>query len=97
MAPSSSEHPATPSLTAPAQERARKTIFDLNREFSEFLGITHDDLRLLSTCHEALLQGSERFGQLFYDYLFNFSATADVLTEYQFGGDTESHGVPWRP
>lgn len=21
----------------------------------------------------------------------------DVLTEYQFGGDTESHGVPWRP
>ncbi len=21
----------------------------------------------------------------------------DVLSEYQFGGDTESHGVPWRP
>ena len=21
----------------------------------------------------------------------------DVLTEYQFAGDTESHGVPWRP
>jgi len=86
MAPSSSEHPATPSLTAPAQERVRKTIFDLNREFSEFLGITHDDLRLLNVCHEALLQGSERFGQLFYDYLFNFSATAGVLTEYQRSG-----------
>jgi len=25
------------------------------------------------------------------------SGGPDVLTEYQFAGDTESHGVPWRP
>ncbi|MDO9372704.1 MAG: EAL domain-containing protein [Gammaproteobacteria bacterium] len=83
---SSDGHHEKPGLNTPAQEGKRKTVFDLNREFSEFLGITHEDLRLLSTCHEALLQGSERFGQLFYDYLFNFSATAGVLTEYQRSG-----------
>lgn len=68
--------------------RTRKSIPDLNREFSKFLGITNADMQLLSICHGALLHGSERFGQLFYDYLFNFSATAGVLAEYQRSGNT---------
>ncbi|MDP1708253.1 MAG: EAL domain-containing protein [Gammaproteobacteria bacterium] len=66
----------------------RKSIPDLNREFSKFLGITSEDLHLLGVCHDALLQGSERFGQLFYNYLFNFAATAGVLAEYQRSGNS---------
>lgn len=68
--------------------RTRKSIPDLNRECSKFLGITGADLHLLSVCHGALLQGSERFGQLFYTYLFNFAATAGVLAEYQRSGNS---------
>jgi diguanylate cyclase (GGDEF)-like protein/PAS domain S-box-containing protein len=86
MAPSSSEHSGKPSLGTPAQAGVRRPIFSLNREFNEFLSISYEDLGLLSACHEALLQGSERFGQLFYDYLLNFPATAGVLTEYQRSG-----------
>lgn len=82
------ENHTLPGLAKPTHGSARKSIPDLNREFSKFLGITHEDLRLLSVCHEALLQGSERFGQLFYNYLFNFAATAGVLSEYQRSGNS---------
>lgn len=68
--------------------RTRKSVPNLNREFSKFLGITSADLHLLSACQGALLQGSERFGQLFYNYLFNFAATAGVLAEYQRSGNS---------
>src|SRR3989344_4011314 len=59
---------------------------DLKAAFNDFLHIDAADLRLLRPHHDALLLGGERFAEIFYAYLLDYPATAQVLEQYQAGG-----------
>ena len=61
-------------------------IHQLNTSFIRFLRITETDTQLLQQYQTQLLENGERFAQAFYDYLFNFPATAAVLNKYQADG-----------
>lgn len=67
-----------------------RTPVPANHEFHEaisrFLGITDRDRRLMARHHDALLQGSERFAKVFYDYLLGYPVTERILARYQEGG-----------
>jgi len=72
--------------TGALRAQRRYTGDDLNAAFNDFLHIDAADLRLLRANHDALLLGGERFAEIFYAYLLNYPATAQVLEHYQAGG-----------
>ena len=77
-----------------ALESARRYAGDsLNTAFNDFLHIDPADLELLARHHPALRQGAERFAEIFYAYLLNSPATAEVLESYRAGGGKIDHLV----
>lgn len=58
----------------------------LTREYNYVLQISADELRLLSRYEEVLAQGAAQFAQVYYNYLFDNPATADVLYAFERGG-----------
>jgi diguanylate cyclase (GGDEF)-like protein len=58
----------------------------INTAFNDFLRIHQEDIKLLHTNHNALMQGAEQFAKIFYDYLLTNQATAKVLEDYQASG-----------
>lgn len=67
-------------------EWTNEEIRQTNDAFNRFLHITQADADILK-CHQSLLlRDGERFAQAFYDYLFHFPATAQVLEHYQTQG-----------
>jgi diguanylate cyclase (GGDEF)-like protein len=72
---------------------ARKESPALNQQFLQFLHVNENDLTILARYREVLLQGKERFARIFYDYLFAFPATAQVLEAYQARGNHIEHLV----
>jgi len=67
-------------------EWTQDEVSQINDDFNRFLHISQADSDLLK-CHQPLLlRGGERFAEAFYDYLFRFPATAQVLEDYQAQG-----------
>ena len=58
----------------------------IHEAFAQFLGITEQDHRLLVRYHEVLIGESERFAEIFYDYLLSYPVTAQILARYQKEG-----------
>ena len=58
----------------------------INQAFNDFLHLGKLDQKILRQYREALLQGSDRFAKVFYDYLLAAPATAKVLDGYQAAG-----------
>jgi len=78
----------------PALESARRYAGDsLNTAFNDFLHVDPSDLELLARHRPALRQGAERFAEIFYAYLLNFPATAEVLEGYRAEGGKIDHLV----
>jgi diguanylate cyclase (GGDEF)-like protein len=59
---------------------------NVHEAFNEFLGITEQDRRLLARYHDVLLEGSEHFAEVFYDYLLSYPATAQIFERYRENG-----------
>jgi diguanylate cyclase (GGDEF)-like protein len=71
-----------------AQALARK---QLNSSFNKFLRISEFDKAIVSRYRDALLQDDHLFAKVFYEFLFDFPSTAEVLKRYQAsGGSIES-------
>jgi diguanylate cyclase (GGDEF)-like protein len=68
------------------QQRHSYFVPQLNESFNRFLRISDADTRILQRYQSQLLSNGERFAQAFYDYLFHFPATAEVLHNYQTAG-----------
>lgn len=63
----------------------------LNQQFNHFLQINPQDLAVLRRYESALTNHTEDFPNLFYQYLFGFPATAEILEQFrQEGGKIES-------
>ncbi|MCL4316009.1 MAG: EAL domain-containing protein [Gammaproteobacteria bacterium] len=75
------------------ESSARKESPALNQQFLQFLHINENDLAILARYREVLQQGKERFARIFYDYLYAFPATAQVLEAYQAQGNHIEHLV----
>ncbi len=74
-----------------AQAMLHKDSHALSKEFNYYLRVADDDARLLDSYREVLVQGAAQFAQSYYDYLFAFPASADVLYQYErAGGDVSS-------
>ena len=56
------------------------------REYNYVLQISEDERRLLAGYHQVLAQGTARFAQVYYNYLFDNPATADLLYAYERAG-----------
>jgi diguanylate cyclase (GGDEF)-like protein len=56
------------------------------REYNYVLQISEDERRILASYHQVLAQGTARFAQVYYNYLFDNPATADVLYAYERAG-----------
>lgn len=71
-----------------AAKRQRQSLFvaQLNASFNRFLRIGDADTEILQRYQPLLISKGERFAQAFYDYLFHFPATAEVLNQYQASG-----------
>jgi diguanylate cyclase (GGDEF)-like protein len=57
-----------------------------NRAFNQFLSITARDRALMRRYRQVLGSGARSFAKVFYDYLFEHPATAQVLHAYQQAG-----------
>ena len=66
--------------------RASPNTEDLNQAFNEFLSILDADREILAQYRGVLSRDEERFAVLFYDYLLEFPATAEVIQRYQDNG-----------
>ncbi|MEJ2107579.1 MAG: EAL domain-containing protein [Acidiferrobacteraceae bacterium] len=62
------------------------TTESLNQAFNEFLNIIDDDSEVLARYRDILGRNDEEFAVVFYDYLLDFPATADVIHRYQDSG-----------
>ncbi len=78
----SQEHPSNSARQGPQGD----VVQQLNASFNRFLRISSTDSKILQHYHSLLLSNGERFAEAFYEYLFNFPATAKVLNNYQAGG-----------
>lgn len=56
------------------------------REYNYVLQISAEELSVLADHEETLAQGAAQFAQVYYNYLFDNPATADVLYAYERGG-----------
>ncbi len=75
------------SLGEPGEDsRTNGSKEDLNQAFNEFLSVLETDRGILAKYREALTHGDEKFAEVFYDYLLQFPATADVIHRYQKDG-----------
>lgn len=64
------------------------TVHALTRQFTDFLHIGPRDIEIMRTYAGDLTEGVGNFAEIFYDYLFASSPTADVLHQFQEqGGD----------
>ncbi len=55
----------------------------LYREFNDFLQIEDSHLDIVRRNKDALIQHADNFANVFYDYLFKFPVTSQLLTQYQ--------------
>lgn len=55
-------------------------------EFNDFLQIGAKDLEIVRRHQQVLLRNASNFAAIFYDFLFNFSITAELLEKYQHAG-----------
>jgi len=58
----------------------------INEAFNKFLGIEDADRRILKRFHNTLIEGSEEFAEIFYTYLQDYPATAELLKRYEERG-----------
>ncbi len=61
------------------------------RDFDDLLQIRPEDVELVRKHGPLLAEGAAHFASVFYDYLFAFPATSEVLKRYQAGGGDISH------
>ncbi|MFA7554669.1 MAG: EAL domain-containing protein [Spongiibacteraceae bacterium] len=59
---------------------------EINQAFNRFLRLKESDKKLLQSYHGALMQGSDDFALIFYDYLMSSPETAKVINKYQQKG-----------
>ena len=69
-----------------AMPQQNNDVAQLNESFNRFLRISDADTQILQHYQSHLLCNGERFAQAFYEYLFHFPATAEVLNQYQAAG-----------
>jgi PAS domain-containing protein len=69
-----------------ARNGQRSTHLAQTREYNYVLQISEDERRTLAGYHQVLAQGTARFAQVYYNYLFDNPATADVLYAYERAG-----------
>ncbi len=69
-----------------ARDSKRSNHLAQTREYNYVLQISEEELRVLSTYEELLAQGAAQFAQVYYNYLFDNPATADVLYAYERSG-----------
>lgn len=58
----------------------------INDAFSHFLGIRDEDRSILKKHQPGLIDGSEKFAEVFYSYLLAYPATASILERYRERG-----------
>lgn len=58
----------------------------INQAFNNFLGIQAADRRVLKRFHNTLIEGSEEFAEIFYTYLQDYPATAEILKRHEERG-----------
>ena len=63
-----------------------KELSERARDFDNLLQIQPEDLEIVRKHGALLSEGAARFARVFYDYLFAFPATSEVLQRYQAGG-----------
>jgi diguanylate cyclase (GGDEF)-like protein len=64
---------------------------EINQAFNEFLRLSVADQNILQCYRETLANCGESFAKLFYDYLMETPATAEVLQRYQAQGGYIDH------
>lgn len=68
-----------------------KDLAQLSCDFNAFLKITSKDKQLLESYRTVLSKGAAKFAEVFYDYLFDFKPTAQLLERYvNDGGDIQN-------
>lgn len=78
----SEEHQSSPAR----QEQPYYLVHQLNESFNRFLRISDTDSKILQHYQSLLLSNGERFAEAFYEYLFHFPATSEVLNNFQAAG-----------
>ncbi len=69
-----------------ARNGRRSAHLAQTREYNYVLQISEDERRILANYHALLAQGTAHFAQVYYNYLFDNPATADVLYAHERAG-----------
>lgn len=69
-----------------ARNGRRSNHLAQTREYNYVLQISEDERRILGGYYQVLAQGTARFAQVYYNYLFDNPATADLLYAYERSG-----------
>ena len=69
-----------------ARNGRRSAHLAQTREYNYVLQISQEERRILASYHALLAQGTAHFAQVYYNYLFDNPATADVLYAHERAG-----------
>ncbi|MDE2088936.1 MAG: diguanylate cyclase, partial [Gammaproteobacteria bacterium] len=81
--------PKQPTPPAAQEERRQKRAYSIestNQAFNDFLRLQDIDQEILGRYRDIMKRDSNRFSQVFYDYLLAYPVTAQVLENYRAQG-----------